>query len=232
MKVNTTVYRANSTSDGLNFEFDEISICPMCKHAIKPFKMYGVYYSTGENQKNVTLLYRCQNCYDSFILQFDDVYSTTSRSMFENTTKHVKISPIKFKEQTFDDLINNTSPTFVKIYNQALSAETQGLDEIAGIGYRKALEFLIKDFTISKNPDKEDEIKKCLLGKCINEYIDNPQLKTAASRAIWLGNDQTHYVQKFEDKDINDLKLLIRLTVHWISMILETEIAATIEPRR
>ena len=44
MKVNTTVYRENSTSDGLNFEFDEISIFPMCKHDIKPLKMYGVYY--------------------------------------------------------------------------------------------------------------------------------------------------------------------------------------------
>ncbi|MDM0796823.1 hypothetical protein QTI10_04645 [Clostridium perfringens] len=69
------------------------------------------------------------------------------------------------------------------------------------------------------------------LGQCVNKFIDNIQLNTAASRAVWLGNDQTHYVQKFTDKDINDLKRLIRLTVHWISMILETIDAENIQPR-
>ena len=35
---------------------------------------------------------------------------------------------------------------FLTIYNQSLSAEDNNLDQIAGIGYRKALEFLIKDY--------------------------------------------------------------------------------------
>ncbi len=37
-------------------------------------------------------------------------------------------------------------------------------------------------------------------------------------RAVWLGNDQTHYLRKWEDKDLADLKRLIQLTLHWIEM--------------
>jgi hypothetical protein len=44
-----------------------------------------------------------------------------------------------------------------------------------------------------------------------------------AERATWLGNDETHYVRKWEDKDINDLKILIKVTLHWIEMELLTE---------
>lgn len=48
--------------------------------------------------------------------------------------------------------------------------------------------------------------------------IDNLQLKIVASRATWLGNDQTHYEQKYTDNDINDLKRLIKLSVNWIEI--------------
>jgi len=37
-------------------------------------------------------------------------------------------------------------------------------------------------------------------------------------RAVWLGNDETHYLRKWEQKDLTDLKNLIGLTVHWIEM--------------
>jgi hypothetical protein len=33
-----------------------------------------------------------------------------------------------------------------------------------------------------------------------------------------LGNDETHYVRKWEDKDLTDLKTVIELTLHWIEM--------------
>ena len=39
-----------------------------------------------------------------------------------------------------------------------------------------------------------------------------------ATRASWLGNDETHYQRKWEDQDLEDLKKVLQLTVHWISM--------------
>ena len=55
----------------------------------------------------------------------------------------------------FDDFVNNISPQFSVIYNQAKQAEDFGLNELVGIGYRKSLEFLIKDYLIQVQ--KEDE---------------------------------------------------------------------------
>lgn len=52
------------------------------------------------------------------------------------------------KDIVFSDIINEISPGFVKIYNQAHEAEIRLLDDIVGGGYRKALEFLIKDICI------------------------------------------------------------------------------------
>ena len=97
------------------------------------------------------------------------------------------------------------------------------LDQVAGMGYRKSLEFLVKDFLITQRPTDEENIKKTMLGACINNYVDDPRIKSVASRATWLGNDETHYVRKWIDKDIEDLKILIKLSVNWIENVLLTE---------
>ena len=85
------------------------------------------------------------------------------------------------------------------------------------------MEFLIKDYLIHKNPDKEGDIKKLLLGKCINDFVDDNRIKQTSKRAVWLGNDHTHYVKKWEGKDLSDLKILLKLCVNWIESELLTE---------
>lgn len=90
------------------------------------------------------------------------------------------------------------------------------------MGYRKALEYLVKDFCVSKFPDKEDDVKKRPLGQVVDVYVDNENIKQCAKRAVWLGNDETHYVRTWVDKDIKDLKLLIKLTVGWIEQAIIT----------
>ena len=110
------------------------------------------------------------------------------------------------------------SPDFVTIFAEAERAEMLGLKLICGPGYRKALEFLVKDYVIRSHPDKAEEIKRLNLAKCIDEYVTDDKVKKVAARAVWLGNDETHYLRKWEEKDVKDLKGLIRLTLHWIEM--------------
>jgi hypothetical protein len=81
----------------------------------------------------------------------------------------------------------------------------------------------VKDYAIGKHADKTSEIQKKPLAACIREYIDDKRIKSVAERATWLGNDETHYVRKWEGKNLHDLKALIRLTVHWLEMEAETE---------
>jgi len=158
----------------------------------------------------VTLICPSQECMKSFIGYYDN-----QGSYFEfngDTT----IGNLVGKD--FSDTIKSISDSFSTIYNQAFVAEQQELKEICGVGYRKALEFLIKDYIILNKPADKEKIEKKLLGTCIADYVDDNRVKTVAKRAVWLGNDETHYIRKWEGKNLDDLKKLIELTVHWIEM--------------
>lgn len=109
--------------------------------------------------------------------------------------------------------ISEISEKFVKIYNQAQQAELSGLDLICGVGYRKAFEYLIKDYVSKDKPDDAEKIKDMSVSSVIEKYITCSDLKEMAKRAIWLGNDETHIVRKWEEKDLDDLKKLIDITV-------------------
>ena len=98
-----------------------------------------------------------------------------------------------------------------------------GLDNIFGIGLRKALEFLIKDYIIHTKSATEEEIKSQFLGFCIKNYIDSEKIKDCALRAAWLGNDEVHYERIWTNKDANDLDSLIKLTLAWIDHSEKTE---------
>ena len=80
------------------------------------------------------------------------------------------------------------------------------------------MEFLIKDYLISNTTEdtEKEKIKKEFLGAIIEKRVKHAQLKAVAKRATWLGNDETHYERKWQDKDISDLKDLIDLTIRWI----------------
>ena len=118
----------------------------------------------------------------------------------------------------FDLVVNELSPNFVRIYTQSSAAEGYGLDDIAGPGFRKALEFLVKDYAIQLNPGHEEEIKRMQLAAVIAKFLPGDKLMIVSSRAAWLGNDETHYERRWVDKDLQDLKKLISASVHFIAM--------------
>ncbi len=122
----------------------------------------------------------------------------------------------------FPEVIKEMSPFYTEIFTEAYTAEEIGLFQVCGVGYRKALEYLIKDYLIYLHPDKTDVYKQLPLGNCIAHHVENTNVKLVAERATWLGNDETHYVRKWEDKDVKDLKQLINITSKWIEQELET----------
>ena len=77
----------------------------------------------------------------------------------------------------FSETINRVSAEFSEIYNQAFYAEQVSLNQICGAGYRKSLEFLIKDYLLSSlsedDAEKKERIKKKFLGNCIAEDVSN-----------------------------------------------------------
>lgn len=128
----------------------------------------------------------------------------------------VSSAPAHFAECIFSDNIQKLSSEFVKAYNESLHAESLGLESICGMGYRKSLEFLIKDYVISKNPNEKSKVEKLPLAKCITAYISDERLKALATASTWLGNDQTHYVQKHSAHGLKELKQFINAFVTFI----------------
>ena len=54
------------------------------------------------------------------------------------------------------------------------------------------------------------------LGNCISTYIDNEKIKTLATASTWLGNDETHYIRKNQNYNLQDLKRFIDTLVAFI----------------
>lgn len=191
--------------------------CPICHIALRPRFICAIYHGANPPDCQLELIFQCPRieCGHLFISAY---------LLIGEISTFLHSEPIYPEPHPFPDEIKKISPTFVEVYNQAIAAESHNLTELTGIGLRKALEFLIKDYAISQNPDEEEEkIKNTWLGECIKKFIDDPKIKVCAERAVWLANDETHYLRKWEDKDITDLKVLVKLTVNWIESCLLTE---------
>jgi len=190
----------------INVNVDKLpNECPYCHKFIHPKELFK---SNIQNSRLLEIVFKCANfeCDKLFI----GYYYLNGSYYYKNCNTGY------FKQIEFKAVINEISPAFVKIYNEAFFSEQNRLLEICGVGYRKAIEFLIKDYLISKYPENEDKIKNKFLGNCIKDDISDFRIKDVAERAVWLGNDETHYVRLWEAKSLQDLKNLIDLIVHWI----------------
>ena len=212
----------------VSVNYDAIEKCSNCNKALAPEKLYSIIIEKNDEYYLYVADF-CNSCKSVLITEYKVNKINDRNFEFE---KALKTSPQTYQMEKFDENIEKISPQFIKIYNQSLQAEKTGLDEIAGLGYRKSVEFLIKDFAIYKNPEKEDKIKNTWMKVCIEKYIDNEQIKVLAERSDWIGNDEAHYVRKQEDRDITDMKRFIKAMVYFIGMTLITEDAESMENKK
>lgn len=183
--------------------------CPHCHKSITPNSLYG---HKRNNELEVFFYCPDKECNKSFIGYYNWAPSNSVSSYLNRTSFGTLVT------RKFANTIKNISAQFEIIYNQAFSAEQQNLIEICGVGYRKSLEFLIKDYAIQNHPDDKDKVEKQFLSATIDKYVTDSRVKSVAKRAVWLGNDETHYIRKWEGKNLEDLKKLIDLTIHWMEM--------------
>lgn len=185
--------------------------CPCCEtaYALKPET--AVCYGSDEQITKAYCIFFCPTCEDCFFVSYD---------VIEDQDDMIGILcetfPFPKTKTVFSNGIASLSPNFVKIYQQSEQAENQNLHDICGIGYRKALEFLVKDYAISIHPDKQSEIESSFLGNCISTYIENEKIKTLAKASAWIGNNETHYIRKHSNYDVQDLKRFISTIVAFI----------------
>ena len=200
-------------------KYYEPSECPLCHKSSTVQVMYKAltkwshseeYNSPVQNVLNI--LYYCNSCRLTYFCCYQPV------NKFESKITHELVCsvPNKYKSKQFDKYITELSPNFVKTYNQSSAALQENLTEVAGMGYRKSLEYLIKDFLIRTKPDDEATIRADPLSKCIN-MIEHNRIRNLAIKSAWIGNDESHYERTHLDRNINDLITFLDATVNWIS---------------
>ncbi|WP_414464493.1 hypothetical protein [Hyphomicrobium sp. DY-1] len=192
------------------------SECCVCHHNIVPEFIDGITRRSKLDGIAIELAFKCTNpkCSRLIIGRYIGPLTTFGTPYYQ--LKY--LLPVNIEDHKFPGEIEKNYPRFADIYNQAHAAEQYGLLDVCGPGYRKALEFLIKTYLIKRLPEKEQSIKDALLANCIANFVQNENVKKVASRATWLGNDETHFVRKWEDKDIKYLKGLVQLTVSWVNL--------------
>jgi hypothetical protein len=184
--------------------------CPIChQFAVLDKPLTHVF-----DGLHAQVVFRCPNsrCGNLFIAYYDIIPRSDPRLR--------STEPFKRVPEEVSDIVKGISPDFVAIFAEANIAKEEQLLQICGPGYRKAFEFLIKDYAKRKASDEKEkgEIEQSFSGKVVKEYIDDPRIQSVAKRALWLGNDETHYLRKWGEHDIEDLINLIRLTIHWIEI--------------
>ncbi len=211
--ISVKFYNSEQTRNAI---IDQIpDICPFCHHKIRPLIMVS-FINNLEN--NIKILYLCpgNNCNELFIGYYSKIPPAMGRPS-SNLFYLNKTSIGDLKKIQFEEIINDISENFVCIYNESYNAEQYNLKNICGVGYRKALEFLVKDYMLKLYPEHKEDIAKLFLKNCINKYVTDENIKDMSTRAAWIGNDETHYNKIWKEKDLEDLKDLIKLTVHWIT---------------
>lgn len=223
-----TAFNVDAKSGGgdkRNAIFEGITECPMCHHALNP-ELLDAFYVAHDGfagaYYTLHILYFCVRCRRTFLAEYEGNHDNYIVDIDLSFPRLLSVSPVAPSLDMFPEDVKLLSPTFVEIYAQASTAEAEQLLEICGSGYRRALEFLVKDYLIHKHPDDAEKIKAELLGASISR-IDDHRIKTLASRSAWIGNDEVHYSKKRDDLGLDDMKRFIKAMLSYIEAELAFE---------
>lgn len=204
---------------------DEPRQCMHCNQTGVQNFIAGIITDGNYDKFNSISLFTCPLCASTTIhfsvlrrdsMNFDDIIH---KSIETNPIKKEKLENVSFDLET-------KFPDFFEIYYQSEKAESENLDQIAGMGYRKALEFLVTDYLLQYPVDgaSEDWIKnpRTTLGEKISK-IPNKRMQTLAKATSFLGNDETHYIRRHPEHDIDSMKAFIRVLLSEIEYEIEYE---------
>jgi hypothetical protein len=189
---------------------DIVTKCPHCNQTGRQEPITG---SMNMKENSLFVTTECLNCFNLATHAYfcEDNYSGSFNDYYQNTYPNFS-DDINISEK-----VKHEYPDFLRILVQSQKAEEADLNELAGMGYRKALEFFVKEY-VTQNLDGGAE-KNSILSEPLGETIkrlENPLLQSISKASSWLGNDQTHMVQKHPEYGINDIKKYIKVLTNLV----------------
>src|ERR1700733_7021455 len=179
--------------------------CPICgKEASGSESPQGFFHAMW-----VELFFRCEDrdCGRSYIAYYsvrEAVVPSGKPRHFSLTSTFPGIVPTKIVPTS----ISAISPSYAKIFGQALGAEQAGLDEIVGIALRRSLEVLVKDYAVSvaKTPELAYSASKSTVHDFLRRVLKDDIPEKTLDLMDWLGDDAFDYDRRWRGENIAKLK--------------------------
>jgi hypothetical protein len=209
-------------------KIDELpTFCPRCQRNAIPKPLGNGARSTHPDEwmfPTLDVPVRCTNCDLVYIAEYEGepIQAGPDLGDVEIVFHFTRTVPNAMQGRPVSGTLQKISPRFSQVFDQAAAAENDGLTEIAGGGYRRALEILVKDYLSYKEPTSRDTYVRTWLGECITKHIADPTIQDLAKRANIIANDFVHY-ESYGANELSDLVSLIDLTRAWIELQAETE---------
>lgn len=160
--------------------------CPRCRKGCTP--KLNLAFMDKPFYQNIQVVYQCPRigCFSFFIARYGSTGGSIGvppRVDLPCLLRSVKAIQHVAKRE-FSENVAKVSPDFCQIFWEAETADGNGLSLICGVGYRKSLEFLIKDFLVNHilkdRTEDQEKVKEGFLGWCISTYIDEVRIKKVA----------------------------------------------------
>ncbi|WP_288477997.1 DUF4145 domain-containing protein [uncultured Clostridium sp.] len=200
--MNKTKYTQLISGNTVLFTAEKPIICPHCGAFIEP-KLVS-YQNILFSDFSIYLIAFIGSCCEK-------AFFATYR-LIDGNGELLTLYPSN-KPSQLPDSIKKISPRFINLYNQAYTAEQNNHFELAGCGYRNALEVLIKDYAINELKKDPKEVVKKSLNNSIKDYIPSVNLSNSADVIRLLGNDYTHYERHYEQIEFEVLKRYLRIFI-------------------
>lgn len=183
--------------------------CPRCGYGTDA-PLTGCSVIRMDSGYFITVAMKCTHCQKTFI----SLYEATDPP---ETAQFIRCYP-SYSGDPVPTQLSDMSPRFADLNRQAQTAEEHELIDIAAVGYRAALEVLVKDYAIKELSEPEEEVKQKKLAGAIGKYLKQEELVATADVVRILGNDYAHFERQYPQLDFNTLKYYYQIFLNMIKV--------------
>lgn len=197
------------SSSNATFRISKPMLCPICGAFQDGKNMDRKLFSTA---KHGVVSYECTHCHKRYLAIFNvdlDAKQGSFGALYPTVSVEYK-----------NEILATVSQRFMDSYNQSLRAERIGDIELASVGFRQALECLVKDYAVNVLGEDRSTVAKKSLFEAIEKYLSSADLVKTADVIRILGNDYAHYERKYPEIDFDLLKRYMKI---FISLV-ETQV--------
>lgn len=204
MELSTIIFHHQKLNKQITIEIPKF--CPNCGIGNNPTSVFVSELDIIEGRV-FALHHRCPSCKQKHM---------TLQNYAKNSNEATLLLTYPNKVVTnIDPVFLEYAPRFVEFYSEAVEAEKLGLINIAGTGYRSAIECLIKDYALHFELDSKEFLSQpnFSFNNAIDRYIKDDELLKGTLHFIRkVGNDFTHW-NKETDIPLETLKNYVEIII-------------------